>query len=421
MIIGQIMGQEPLNEVNIADKIAKDPSRSKMLTVAWRHDNTLPPAEVAKLGPKPDEKAVAQEWSNMLEKTLERTNYGDLSRDFKFAEWLTKLYTSGAADWEDISGEGGDALGAWHALSTRGLLDKKHQDLNTYKTLKSLQQAVMQNQRYSAELQRIKNAAEIAKMKKDKKDLVIIDDDRFWVAVPFNYGACYVFNNTGHISNFCTGGSSGMRWFNNYAPDGVMVMIVDKNNVDNEDGKWQMHAATSQLVNSVQDHRYDYGEYFGKLFPGLMLRILAALKSHAADIQNQSKEIATRSGGYDINHEISLIKNKFGKALTKGENEPEAPAEEPAPEPEAPAAPAENPQALTVAEEYRQYLAPEYRNMIEPRNQRVRRLRIVRNDRTALTAAVRNVDQLFALVARSRPGWLQPGNIIRTSKAPRNA
>lgn len=420
MIIGQIMGQEPLNEVNIADKIAKDPSRSKMLTVAWRHDNTLPPTEVAKLGPKPDEKAVAQEWSNMLEQTLARTNYGDLSRDFKFADWLTKLYTSGAADWEDISGEGGDALGAWHALSQRGLLDKRHQDLNNYKTLKSLQLAVMQNQRYSAELQRIKNAAEIAKMKKDKKDLVIMDTDRFWVAIPFNYGACYVFNNTGHISNFCTGGSSGMRWFNNYAPDGVMVMIVDKNNVDKEDGKWQMHAATNQLVNSVQDHRYDNGEYFGKLFPGLMLKILAALKSHAVDIQTQSEEISARKGGYDMAREISLIKDKFGKSLTKAPNEPDEPEPEETAAEET-AAPTENTQALTVAEDYRQYLAPEYRNLIDPGNQRARRLRIVRNDRAALVAEVRNVNQLFALVARSRPDWLQPGSIIRTGKAPRNA
>lgn len=420
MIIGQIMGQEPLNEVNIADKIAKDPSRSRMLVVAWRHDNTLPPTEVAKLGPKPDEKAVAQEWSDMLEQTLARTNYGDLSRDFKFADWLTKLYTSGAADWEDISGEGGDALGAWHALSQRGLLDKRHQDLNNYKTLKSLQLAVMQNQRYSAELQRIKNAAEIAKMKKDKKDLVIMDTDRFWVAIPFNYGACYVFNNTGHISNFCTGGSSGMRWFNNYAPDGVMVMIVDKNNVDKEDGKWQMHAATNQLVNSVQDHRYDNGEYFGKLFPGLMLKILAALKSHAVDIQTQSEEISARKGGYDMAREISLIKDKFGKSLTKAPNEPDEPEPEETAAEET-AAPTENTQALTVAEDYRQYLAPEYRNLIDPGNQRARRLRIVRNDRAALVAEVRNVNQLFALVARSRPDWLQPGSIIRTGKAPRNA
>ena len=105
-------------EVDISDKIARDPQRSKMLSIAWKHDKHLPHDIVARLGPKPDERAIAKAWSDMLEKTLERTNYGDLSRDFKFADWLTRLFTTGAADWEDISGEGGDALGA----QTEGLL-----------------------------------------------------------------------------------------------------------------------------------------------------------------------------------------------------------------------------------------------------------------------------------------------------------
>ena len=107
--MGKIMAR--LLEADITDKIARDPQRSKQLSIAWKHDRHLPHDVVARLGPKPDDRTLAKAWSDMLEKTLERTNYGDLSRDLKFADWLTRLYTSGTADWEDISGEGGDALG----------------------------------------------------------------------------------------------------------------------------------------------------------------------------------------------------------------------------------------------------------------------------------------------------------------------
>ena len=148
---------ERLLEADITDKIARDPQRSKQLSIAWKHDKHLPHDVVARLGPKPDDRALAKAWSDMLEKTLERTNYGDLSRDLKFADWLTKLYTSGTADWEDISGEGGDALGAWNALSTRGLLKPQDQDLNKFKTLKALYNRIVRVNTYSSELQRIIN------------------------------------------------------------------------------------------------------------------------------------------------------------------------------------------------------------------------------------------------------------------------
>lgn len=405
MKIDNLIGVETLEEANIVDKIMKEPGRAKQLNIAWRHDDTLPPNEVAKLGPKPDDKSVATEWSSMLEKTLERTNYGDLSKDFKFAEWLTKLFTTGAADWEDISGEGGDALGAWHALSQRGLLNTKHQDLNKFRTLRQLQQAVVNNNDYQAELQRIKNAAEIAKMKKDKKDLIIIDDDKYWVAIPFNYGACYVFNNTGHISNFCTGGSSGMRWFNNYAPSGPMVMIVDKANIDKPDGKWQMHADTNQLVNSVQDYRYDQGEHFGKLFPGLMRKIISTMAANSNEIQNASKDITPNRAGYNVSTDIARIKSKFPKSLTKAKDEPDEP------EPELPGAPGSEGW-------FNQYLSQDFQNLLDPNAPNQGYIRLTRNDGKKIRGPSITLDQIFTMVYQRRPEWLQPGTVTSAEWAP---
>lgn len=406
MKIDHIIGAEALEEANIVDKIMKEPGRAKQLGIAWRHDDTLPPNEVAKLGPKPDDKTIAQEWSSMLERTLERTNYGDLSRDFKFAEWLTKLFTTGAADWEDISGEGGDALGAWHALSQRGLLDQKHQDLNKFRTLKQLQVAVVNNSKYQSELQRIKNAAEIAKMKKDKKDIVLIDDDKYWVAIPLNYGACYVFNNTGHISTFCTGGSSGMQWFRNYAPNGPMVMIVDKANIDKEDGKWQMHAATNQLVNSVQKHRNDQGEYFGQLFPGLMRKIIAAMMLHADQIKQESKEVSSNGSGYNVTADIAMIKNKFPKALTKAKDTPEN-----EPEPEIPGIPG-------TEGWYRYYLSPNFENALDPNAPDRSYIRLTKVSGQSLRGPASSLEAIFDKVYEKRPDWLEAGAIAKAEWAP---
>ncbi len=125
------LNDQQLIEANVAAKI-KDPKTIKMLSIAMRHDNTLPPQSVAKLGPKPTEEDILKLWSEVLDASLRSTDYGDISADGKFDDWLTRLYINGVVDYEDINGEGGDALGAWKALSIRGKLKEPHQDFNKF-------------------------------------------------------------------------------------------------------------------------------------------------------------------------------------------------------------------------------------------------------------------------------------------------
>lgn len=322
---------ELLTEANVAQKIMKDPKTVKMLTIAWRHDGTLPKNLIAKLGPKPDEQAIVQAWSDLLDDTLRRNNYGDLSADGKFDEWLTRLYINGAADYEDINGEGGDALGAWKALSIRGKLKLADQDFNKFKSIKQLQR-IRNDREYRDELSRIKDQEQIEKMKREAKDITIYDDERFNAIVPLNYGACYVRDKTaGYIPNFCTSSSSGHRWFNNYAPDGMIVNVVDKTNLEKEDGKWQFHAASNQLVRADQERRHDLNyndERFATLFPGLMKKIISGIESKAEEIKDGSKEL-TGGRGYDIAKEISAIKSKYPRSYAS-EVEKAKPEDEPA-------------------------------------------------------------------------------------------
>ena len=322
-------------EANVAAKIGKDPKLSKMLLVAMRHDGTLPKTKIAALGPRPSDQDVIKLWSDLLDDSLRSSNYGDLSADGKFDDWLTRLYINGVIDFEDLSGEGVDALGAWKALSIRGRLKPEHQDFNKFKTIKQIQ-AIVRNQDYRDELRRIKDAEVIEKHKREKKEIALVDNDRFLVTMPFNYGACYTFNNAaGYQSNFCTGSSQGLSWFQRYAPDGPIISVVDKENMGTKDGKWQIHAPTNQIVDSDQTRRHDRewnDQRFAELFPGLMKEIVSSMMSHAEEIQNASVEIAPPNG-YDVQEQANLLKTKYPLSYASGSEE-EQPEPEPTPEPE---------------------------------------------------------------------------------------
>jgi len=311
--------KKPVTEANVAAKI-KDPKTIKMLGIAMRHDGTLPKAKVAALGPRPSEEQVLNLWSELLDASLQTTDYGDISQDGKFDDWLTRMYINGVADYEDINGEGGDALGAWKALSVRGKLQEPHQDFNKFKNLRQIQ-AIIQNRDYRKELSKIKDAEVIEKHKREKKETTLIADERFLVTVPYNYGSCYNFNNAhGFNASFCTGSSSGANWFNRYADDGPIISVFDKQNPDDVMGKWQIHAPTNQINNGNQTNRKD--EKFAELFPGLMKRIVTAIQSNGEEIKKNSTEIV--SGGYDISKAVSDLKNKFPVSYNSGEPEPEA-------------------------------------------------------------------------------------------------
>ena len=313
-------------EANVAAKL-KDPKMVKMLSIAMRHDGTLPKDRVAKLGPKPSDDEIVKLWSDLLDSSLSSTDYGNLSTDGKFDEWLTRMYVNGVADFEDINGEGGDALGAWKALSIRGKLAEKHQDFNKFKNLRQIQQ-IVQSRDYRDELRRIKDAEVIEKHKREKKETTLIDDERFLITLPYNYGACYNFNNShGFNASFCTGSSSGQRWFERYSPEGPIISIFDKQNQDDENGKWQMHAPTGQMNNGNQSVSYSSGDKkFAELYPGLMKEIIAALKSKAEEIKTNSVDIVR--GGYDVNAAIAEIKSKLPASYASEKEEPEAEPED---------------------------------------------------------------------------------------------
>lgn len=322
-----------ITEADMSAKILQDPKTSKMLALAMRHDETLPYTELAKLGPRPTEKDYVNLWNVLINDALRNNQYGDLSKDGKFDAWLLRQYINHTADYEDISGEGGDTLGAWRTLSIRGLLDPKDQDFNRFTSLRQLSRVIGDNQDYRTALRRIRDEAMLEKHKRERREVVLIDNDRFRVIIPMNWGACYTFNNqTGHMSNFCTGGSSGLHWFQRYAPSGPIVSVLDKKNANNRFGKWQFHAPTNQMENSTQDYRNRQAgdRDFAKYFPGLMREIVRAMLLKEKEINQASQDI--EDGGYDVRQEAKEIINKFPESYKS--NSRTAAAEIPQDEPD---------------------------------------------------------------------------------------
>lgn len=330
-----------ITEANVAQKILKDPKMSKMLSIAVRHDGTLPKSRLAKLGPRPSDKEVVEMWSELIDEILSNNQYGDLSADGRFDDWLTRMYINGTADYEDISGEGGDALGVWKALSIRSKLKPADQDFNKFKNIKQLQR-IRNDRQYKDELERIKNAEHIEKMKREAKEVVLIDNEKYRVIAPMNYGSCYTADKSGgYIPNFCTGSSSGASWFERYSPEGMIINVIDKENIEDVEGKWQFHAATNQLVRGDQENRHDLrrnDNKFATQFPGLMRDIVSAIQAKAPEIEQASMGIVT--GGYDVAEEIQKIISKYPASMASKRDDQEEPAQEidqvpePTPEPE---------------------------------------------------------------------------------------
>lgn len=313
----------------------KDPN--KMLALKVWADHTFPMHEMTKLGRidmnNPQATAKVREiLVNLLKQSMAQTDFINLAIQpdaDTMLNWLLDRYSRGMIDYETASGEGVDALAKWSALRNQpphvGRKNTRFPtDVNAFRDVKQLQMLV-QDDWYAKVLERLKNQEEINKHKRSAKEIVLIDNPRYHVAIPLNYGSCYVFNNAeGKQANFCTGGSSGLYWFNSYAKHGPMISITDKSNMNSANGKWQIHAHTDQIVNADQDHRWDSSgnaTKFGKMFPGLMKDIAREMLLHKDEIRKGSMEIEdVDTGGYDADAEVKELRDKFPGAFTDHES-----------------------------------------------------------------------------------------------------
>lgn len=300
-----------LLESQFLDRLLSDKQKLKQLGIAWRHDSTLDLALVAKAGPKLADEDIAKLWSAMLDQKINALGEPEMITDQKYKDWLTKLYVTGVHHSDTIFSHLG-SLESWHLLSVRNLLKPEHTDLNRFRSEDILAKVIAHTPEYVRQLDQIRKEREMEKLKRDVKEIVLIDDNRFKIAIPLNYAACYRFNYTGHNSRFCTGASDGRSYFANYSDRGPIVTVVDKKNMNKADGKWQIHAATSQFANSTQQiSGASADRQFAQRYPGLMKQILAAMQAHADEIKAASMLLTGDDVGYDMPKVIKSFAKQF--------------------------------------------------------------------------------------------------------------
>lgn len=310
----------------------KDPN--KMLALKAWADGTFPLKHIVGLGrinmSDPSNTAKIREmFESIIREAMGNTDFINLAIQpdaDTMLNWIIDRYSRGLINFEDASGEAVDALAKWAALRNQPpRIGRKNNrfptDVNSFRDLKQLQ-LLVQDSWYSNVLEKLKNQEEVNKHKRTAKEFVLIDNDRYHVAIPLNFGACYLFNNAeGKQANFCTGGSSGLYWFNNYAPRSPLIMVTDKQNVDDKNGKWQIHSQTDQIVNADQDKRWDHhgnANQFGKLFPGLMKEIAEKLQANNNQIRKAAIDNIENasSDAYNMDNEVSKLKQVFPGAFT---------------------------------------------------------------------------------------------------------
>ncbi len=303
-----------LSEANVASKI-RDEKTQKTLMYAVLNDETIPASKLHLLGKKPTPEQAVKFLSDVIDQVLSNTFYGDISKTNKYDMWLINRYVQGFIDYEDISGEA-DTLGAFHALGKRNVLDPEHNDINKFDDLQELSRIV--NSRYRYELDKMKDEDRLKEMKKNKKDIILINDGEIFVSIPFNYGACYFFNNGfGVNATYCTGSSNGEYWFKNYTPNGIMINVFNIKEPNEDTSKYQLHASSGQIKSASQSPGNSRDAVFAEKYPGLMQKIFAAMRANADTIREMSLDI--RAGGYDVEREIQLLEAKFPKSAASKE------------------------------------------------------------------------------------------------------
>lgn len=325
---------------------ANIPNRDKFLALRLFSDVSFPRHQIARLGKinldnSADLERIAQLWNTSLDNTVRRAyQYGAMQTNLlnqreypTIKNWLTNIYIRGLDEYEDISGQGLAWLAEW--LMIKNNLNSRHAsdispnlkskfptDLNRFRDLEDLEQII--NKPWVRDLrEKLRQEASMKRMRAQAKEYVLLDNDRFRITIPLNYGGCYMFNfGPGVPGTYCTGSSTGEHWFDRYKQADLIIDILDKQNLPSRDGKWQIHAESDQIKNAVQDsehhvkdsggysRRYSNKEYFKKLFPELVELLPKLIHDQRVEIDKAIQDYY----GEDVSAEKSAesLKNLFG-------------------------------------------------------------------------------------------------------------
>jgi hypothetical protein len=319
-----------------AENTAKIRDPNKMLALRLWSDETIPVRLISKLGRlnlnnPADTAKLTQSWYEALESTLSNNYIINVRLQSEYpsiVKWLTDRYIQGNMNFEDALGQAVDYVTKWLAIKNqpshvRHPTKSFNTDIFQFRTLDQLK-LLVHDDHYKQILRDLINTAQIQKMKKEASVITLINNDRFNVTIPLNYGACFIFNHEhGVNANYCTG-SSSTHWARTYLNQGPLIDILDKNNLESINGKWQIHAETNQIYNARQERHMIINSgtptavksevYFAHIFPGLLKEIGRAMLNKADEIKTVTKDLKIAAEGYDVEEEVKNLEVTFPTA-----------------------------------------------------------------------------------------------------------
>ena len=272
---------------------------ARRIELAFDHDRRLPDDVLYQLADRLTQDKKIAIVSSMIDQFMRNAETPS-----EYIPWILGQYINGHADLEDIGGEIVDLLYKFHQLKIRNIIRVERQrNINNYSDWNILERVLG---KYQKEWHKIQKEAEFEKYKKTANQIVLMNNDRFLIQIPINFGSCYIFNKTGGVqANFCTGSSNGPLYFRQYSNDGPIIQILDKHNADSANGKWQIHAPSNQIRNAPQWER----EYaFAQLFPGLLKEIGKRMLEHRQEIEEAGKSI---NANWNAERQVNMLRDKF--------------------------------------------------------------------------------------------------------------
>lgn len=280
------------------DRLKNEPKLVKMLSIAMKHDDTLPSAVFGALGVNPSPERTIEIWAKLLAK-MNNFDGRPLSADGKFYGWVTKIYAAGSVNWENLYSRARDHIDSYYLLQRRNLLKPAHMDLNAFGSYGEFETAMTG---YRGVLKKIKEEERIKNLTKDAKSITILDNDKYVVVVPLNYGAsCKFARSEGEFANWCTGTTSSDHYFGHYSRQGPLVIFYAK---DDPRAKYQLHAPSDQFKD-IKDEEINR-KAFAQKYPDAMNDIVNGLMQHVAELGQHWK---------GMDQQISLFKSKFASAF----------------------------------------------------------------------------------------------------------
>ena len=157
-----------------------------------------------------------------------------------YTPWLARMYSKGGLKIEDLNRN--QLLSLYDIAKSRRMLKPEHKDINSFKTYKQFEDAMV-----TYDLEAIENTLD--KEEEKGQATKVYDDENVTVIVPEDEAAACRY---GRGTRWCTAATRGENYFNTYNRQGRMYILLPKNPIRAGE-KYQLHFQSNQYMDEDDD------------------------------------------------------------------------------------------------------------------------------------------------------------------------